>query len=350
MLLADIGAEVIKVEGPEGDPIRKMGPPFESDGSSAYFRAVNRNKKSVMLDLRSAGGHATFLDLVRTADAVIDNFRSGVMGRLRLTHEDLSVVKPDIVTCSITAFGEDGPYRELPAFDLIVQAMGGGMSITGEPGGAPTRAGIPIGDLGGGLFAALAICAGLLNRVRTGRGQHIDLSLLDAQVSMLTYVAQYYLTDGRTPGPSGSAHRSSVPYQAFETADGHLVVCVLVDHFWPKLCQVLGLSALGERYPTNADRVAAREAVVSELQGRFRERNTDDWIRDLRGAGVPAGPVNKIDQVLGDPHVLHREMLASDGEHSIVGNPIKTGSVDDFRPAPRLGQHNAELLGVAQVR
>jgi crotonobetainyl-CoA:carnitine CoA-transferase CaiB-like acyl-CoA transferase len=350
MLLADMGAEVIKVEGPEGDPIRKMGPPFESDGSSAYFRAVNRNKKSVMLDLRSASGRSAFLDLVRTADAVIDNFRAGVMGRLRLTHEDLSAVKPNIVTCSITAFGEDGPYRELPAFDLIIQAMGGGMSITGEPGAAPTRAGIPIGDLGGGLFAALAVCAGLLDQARTGRGQHIDLSLLDAQVSLLTYVAQYYLTDGQVPGPSGSAHRSSVPYQAFETADGHLVICVLVDHFWPKLCRVLGLTELGERYPTNADRVAARDAVVNELQERFRERKTDDWIRDLRIAGVPVGPVNTIDLVLSDPQVRHRAMVATDGQHRIIGNPMKTGGADSFRPAPTLGEHNVQLLGASQVR
>jgi crotonobetainyl-CoA:carnitine CoA-transferase CaiB-like acyl-CoA transferase len=350
MLLADIGAEVIKVEGPEGDPIRKMGPPFETDGSSAYFRAVNRNKKSVMLDLRSANGRSAFLDLVRTADAVIDNYRSGVMERLRLTHKDLALVKPDLVTCSITAFGEDGPYRELPAFDLIVQAMGGGMSITGEPGGSPTRAGIPIGDLGGGLFAALALCAGLINRMRTGKGQHIDLSLLDSQVSLLTYVAQYFLTDGLVPGPSGSAHRSSVPYQAFETADGHLVICVLVDHFWPKLCQVLRLTELAERYPKNADRVAARETVVAELQRRFRERATEDWIRDLRVAGVPVGPVNTIDLVLGDPHVRHREMLTTDGQQSIVGNPIKTGGVDTFRPAPVLGEHNAEILGASQLR
>lgn len=350
MLLADMGAEVIKVEGPDGDPIRKMGPPFESDGSSAYFRAVNRNKKSVMLDLGTASGRSAFLDLVRTADAVIDNYRAGVMERLQLTHNDLSAVKPDIITCSITAFGEDGPYRELPAFDLIIQAMGGGMSITGEPGGSPTRAGIPIGDLGGGLLAALALCSALLKRERTARGQHIDLSLLDAQVSLLTYVAQYYLTDGRVPGPSGSAHRSSVPYQAFETADGHLVVCVLVEHFWPKLCQVLGLSELAQHYPTNADRLRARETVVSELAERFRQRTTGDWIRELRLAGVPVGPVNTIDMVLSDPHVRHRRMIASDGRHAVVGNPIKTGSVDNFLPPPGLGQHNAEVLGASQPR
>jgi len=345
MLLADMGAEVIKVEEPSGDPIRRMGPPFEPDGSSAYFNAINRNKKSVVLDLRTPAGRDTFLRLVATADAVVDNFRAGVMERLRLTHAELAAVKPDIVTCSITAFGESGPYRDLPAFDLILQAMGGGMSITGEPGGRPTRAGIPIGDLGGGIFAALAVCAALVRRQRTGQGQHIDLSLLDVQVSLLTYVAQYFWTDGRVPQPIGSAHQSVVPYQAFATADGHVVVAVFVENFWAPLCRVLGLEELIERYPSNADRVAAREVLVPLLEERFRRRPTDDWVRELWAAGVPGGPVNTVDRVLSDPHVLHRGMVVSDGRRNLVGNPIKTGAPDAFSPAPALGQHNQEILG-----
>jgi glutaryl-CoA transferase len=349
MLLADLGAEVIKVEGPEGDPIRRMGPPFEPDGSSAYFAAINRNKKSVTLDLRDTAGRGSFLKLVATADAVIDNFRPGVMERLRLTHNELSAVNPDIVSCSITGFGEDGPYRDLPAFDLIVQAMGGGMSITGEPGGAPTRAGIPIGDLSGGMFAALAICAALLRRARTGLGEHIDLSLLDIQVSLLTYVAQYYFTDGYVPGPSGSSHRSAVPYQAFQTKDGHLVVCVLVDHFWPKLCSVVGLENLASLYPTNADRIAARELITSQMQARFRERETSAWVSELRAAGVPVGPVSTVEDVLEDPHVRYRRMVTTDGQRRILGNPIKTGGPDRFAPAPTLGQHNSEILRERQA-
>jgi crotonobetainyl-CoA:carnitine CoA-transferase CaiB-like acyl-CoA transferase len=350
MLLADLGAEVIKIEDPAGgDPIRSMGPPFEADGSSAYFNAINRNKKSVVLDLRSAEGRDSFLRLVQTADAVIDNFRAGVLARLRLTHADLAAVRPHIVTCSMTAFGEDGPYRDLPAFDLILQAMGGGMSITGEPGSRPTRAGIPIGDLGGGAFAAFALCAALLRRSRSGEGQHIDLSLLDVQVSLLTYVAQYFWTDGRVPQPIGSAHQSVVPYQAFATLDGYVVVAVFAEGFWAPFCRLMGLEDLIERYPSNGARVAARAELVPLLEARFRERGTDAWVRDLWAAGVPGGPVNTVDRVLSDPQVLHREMVVSDGVRSLLGNPVKTGAPDVFRPAPRLGEHTAEVLGELRV-
>ena len=359
MLLADMGAEVIKVESPDGDPMRRMGPPFESDGRSAYFMAVNRNKKSVVLDLRAGHDRDRFLSLVRTADAVVDNFRAGVMERLRLTPEHLRAVKPDLVTCSMTAFGAEGPYRDLPAYDLVLQAMGGGMSITGEPGGRPTRAGIPIGDLAGGAFAALALCAALLSRERAGgiarregcedapprTGQHIDLSLLDVQVSLLTYVAQYFVTDGQVPGPVGSAHPSIVPYQAFRTADGDVVVAVFGENFWAPLCRAMGLEELIDCYPDNATRHAHRLEVTERLQKRFLERTTDDWVDAIWAAGVPGGPVNTVDRVLGDPQVRHRQMVVSDGERELLGNPIKTGVPDSFTPAPNLGQHNSEYLG-----
>ncbi len=344
MLLADMGAEVIKVEDPQGDPIRGMGPPFEGDGSSAYFNSVNRSKKSVVLDLRDAAERERFFDLVRSADVVVDNFRAGVMGRLGLTPRALRAVKPDLVTCSITAFGADGPYRDLPAFDLILQAMGGGMSITGEPGGTPVRAGVPIGDLAGGVFAALAVCGALVRRARTGAGEHIDLALLDVQVSLLTYVAQYYLTDGRVPEPIGSAHQSVVPYQAFPTADGHVVVAVFVENFWQPLCGVLELPDVAARYPTNVERVAARDELVPLLAARFAERGTDEWVQALWAAGVPSGPVNTVDRVLADPQVRHRGMLVSDGLRTLLGNPIKNGDPDAFTPAPALGQHTEEVL------
>ena len=344
MLLADMGAEVVKVEDPAGDPIRRMGPPFEPDGRSAYFMAVNRNKKSVVLDLRDDGDRRRFLDLVRTADAVVDNFRAGVMERLGLTPEALRAVRPDLVTCSLTAFGGDGPYRDRPGFDLVLQAMGGGMSITGEPGGPPTRSGIPIGDLAGGVFAALAVCGALLKRQRTGEGEHVDLSLLDVQVSLLTYVAQYYLTDGRVPGPVGSGHQSVVPYQAFRTADGHVVVAVFGENFWVPLCRALDLPDLTERYPDNASRHAHRDEVVAGIQRRLLERTTDEWVAALWAAGVPGGPVNTLDRVLDDPQVRHRGMVATDGERALLGNPIKTGAPDRFTPAPALGQHDEELL------
>ncbi len=344
MLLADMGAEVIKVEEPGGDPIRRMGPPLEPDGRSPYFMAVNRNKKSVTLDLRSAPDRERFLGLVRTADAVVDNFRAGVMERLDLTPARLRAARPDLVTCSLTAFGADGPYRDLPGFDLVLQAMGGGMSITGEPGRPPVRSGIPIGDLAGGLFVAMAVCAALLHRERTGEGQHIDLALLDVQVSLLTYVAQYYLTDGRVPGPIGSAHQSVVPYQAFVTADGSVVVAAFGEHFWAPVCRAMELEELVERYPDNAARHAHREEVIDRLQRRFLERGTDEWVAALWAAGVPGGPVNTVDRVLRDPQVRHRGMVVSDGERELLGNPVRTGSPDSFTPAPALGEHNAELL------
>jgi crotonobetainyl-CoA:carnitine CoA-transferase CaiB-like acyl-CoA transferase len=350
MLLADMGAEVVKVEGPEGDPMRRMGPPFESDGRSPYFGAVNRNKKSVRLDLRQPDGLRLFLELVTTADAVIDNFRYGVTERLGITPERLRAVKPDLVTCAMTAFGGTGPYRDLPAFDLILQAMGGGMSITGEPGRPPVRAGIPVGDLGPGLFAALAVCAGLVRRARTGEGQHIDLSLLDTQVSMLTYVAQYHLTDGQVPGPVGSAHSSAVPYQAFPTSDGWIVLAVFGENFWAPLCRLLDLEEVGGRYPTNADRHAHREEVVAAISERLLGRTTDEWVPDLWEAGIPAGPVNTVDRVLADPQVRDRGMVGWDGERELLGNPVKTGAPDTYVPAPELGQHDAEVLGPLRAR
>jgi len=345
MLMADLGAEVIKVESPEGDVVRRLGPPFEPDGFSPYFRSVNRNKKSVILDLKQEAERELLFDLVASADAVVDNFRYGVMQKLGLTHHDLKRVKPDIITCSITAFGEDGPYRDRPAFDLILQAMSGGMSITGEPGRRPVRAGVPIGDLAGGIFGAFAVCAAMLNRYRTGDGQHIDIALLDVQVSMLTYQAQYHLTDGQVPGPSGSAHTSTVPYQLFQTSDGYIVSGLLAEHFWPKFCTALGMPELINRYPTNGDRIAARSELVPILEDRLRKRSTSEWVDTLIAAGVPVGPFNTIDQVLADPQVRHRGMVVSDGQHTIIGNPIKTAAHDTFTPAPRLGEHTDEILG-----
>jgi crotonobetainyl-CoA:carnitine CoA-transferase CaiB-like acyl-CoA transferase len=345
MLLGDLGADVIKVEDPAGDPTRRMGPPFEADGRSPYFMAVNRNKRGVVLDLKQSGDYERFLDLVRESDVVIDNYRPGVTARLKIDPECLRRVKPDIVTCSITAFGADGPYQSLPAFDLILQAMSGGMSITGQPGIAPQRAGIPIGDLAGGIFAAFAVCAALLHRDRSGEGQHVDLGLLDVQVSLLTYVAQYYLTDGRVPGPLGTSHQNLVPYQAFKSADNYLVVAVFGESFWAPLCVVLGLELLIERYPDNASRQAHRDDVVAALQTRFSERSTEEWIRELWAAGVPSGPINTVDLVLKDPQIAHRSMVATDTERRLVGNPVKTGVVDRFTPAPALGQHNAEIFG-----
>jgi formyl-CoA transferase len=312
---------------------------------------INRNKRSLTLDLRSERGRELFFELVEVSDVVIDNFRAGVTERLGIDHAACAERKPDIITCSITAFGEDGPYRDLPAFDLILQAMGGGMSITGEPGRPPVRMGIPIGDLAGGIFGAFAVCAALYQRSVTGKGQHLDLGLLDAQVSLLTYVAQYHWADGRVPGPIGSGHQSVVPYQVFEASDRPLVVAVFIDRHWPPFCRAIGLDELAEPYARNVQRVAARDTLVPIIAERLGQRTADEWIEALRAEGVPCGPVNTVDRVLTDPQVVHRGMVAEAarphpvaGPHHLLGNPIKTGEADVFEPSPLLGEHDEAII------
>jgi CoA:oxalate CoA-transferase len=362
MLLADMGAEVVKVEDPRGgDPIRAMGPPF-LQGESVYFLGINRNKRSVTLDLKSAEGRALFLQLVAVSDVVMDNFRPGVPERLGIDPASCRAVRPDVVTCSVTAFGADGPYRDLPAFDLILQAMGGGMSVTGEPGRPPVRMGLPIGDLAGGMFAAQAVCGALFHRERTGEPQHIDLSLLDAQASLLTYVAQYHWADGRVPGPVGTGHQTVVPYDSFECADGiGVVVAVFTDRFWPPFCEAIGMAELAGRYAANPDRLAAKEELMAALRRRFLERPADEWIAALRAAGVPCGAVNTVDRVVTDPQIVHRGMVAETarphpvaGTYPVLGNPVHVGDEERYEPAPLLGEHNdvmyGEILGLSRER
>src|SRR5579885_2153681 len=355
LILADMGAEVIKIEPPgEGDPMREMGPPFLEGHTSAYFLAANRNKKSVTLDLAKPEGREVFLRLVEHADVVFENFRPGVTQRLGIYYQACKVRNRGIIYCSLSGFGQDGPYRDLPAFDLVLQAMGGGMSITGEPGGAPVRAGVPLGDLAGGMFAATAISAALWRRDRTGEGQYIDVSLLDAQVSMLTYVAQYYLADGRVPGPAGSAHQSVVPYQAFKTRDIWIVVAVFVERHWALFCQAIDMPRLehDERFATNPQRLKHREQLLTILEPVFLQKPGDEWIERFWKAGVPAGPINTIDRVLLDLQVLHRGMLAETehpvaGRQRVLGNPIKVRGgrrETSYRPSPLLGEHTDSVL------
>ncbi len=355
LILADMGAEVIKIEPPgEGDPMRQMGPPFLEGPTSAYFLATNRNKKSVALDLAKPAGRDAFFRLLAGSDAVLENYRPGVPKRLGVDYESCKTRKPDVIYCSVSGFGQDGPYRDLPAFDLILQAMGGGMSITGETGGAPVRAGVPLGDLAGGMFAATAICAALWRRDRTGEGQYIDISLLDCQVSMLTYVAQYYLADGRVPGPSGTAHQSVVPYQAFRTRDIWIVVAVFVERHWALFCQAIDMPRLehDERFATNPQRLKHREQLLTILEPVFLQKPGDEWIERFWKAGVPAGPINTIDRVLSDPQVLHRGMLAETehpvaGRQRVLGNPIKVRGgrrETSYRPSPLLGEHTDSVL------
>ena len=355
MLLADLGTEVIKIEEPPGwDPMRVMGPPFFENGDSAYFLAINRNKKSVAIDLAREAGRAVFLDLVREADVVWENFRPGVMERLGCGYATLSAINPRLVVCSISAYGQDGPYRDWPAFDLALQAMGGAMSLTGEPGGRPLRMGLPMADLSGGMFGAFAVAGALFRRATSGQGAHIDLSLLDGQVSLLTYIAQYFWADGRVPGPMGSGHASVVPYQAVTTRDGHLIVAVFAEKFWAGFCRALGHPEWERdpRFATNRDRVARRETLTALVEATFAERGTEAWLERLVAEGVPCAPILTVDRVLADPQVKHREMVLEMahprlGPVPTLGTPFKVDAARGLEivPPPRLGEHTDLVLG-----
>jgi formyl-CoA transferase/CoA:oxalate CoA-transferase len=354
MLMADMGAEVIKIEEPDGgDPMRAMGPPFLPDGESAYFLAINRNKKSLALDLTTPAGRDVFLELVRVADVVWENFRPGVLEKLGCAAAALRALNSRLVVCSISAYGQDGPYRDWPAFDLAVQAMGGAMSITGELGGQPVRMGLPVGDLAGGMFGAFAVAAALFRRSQTGAGAHLDLSLLDGQVSMLTYIAQYLWTDGRVPGPMGSGHASVVPYQALETRDGHLIVAVFAEKFWGGFCRAVEHAEWERdpRFARNRDRVAHRAELMALVAAAFPARPTAEWLARLHAEGVPAAPILTVDRVLADPQVRHRQMVVelihpTHGSVPTLGTPIKVDGGMGLTPTPppRLGEHTNEVL------
>jgi crotonobetainyl-CoA:carnitine CoA-transferase CaiB-like acyl-CoA transferase len=333
--------------------MRAMGPPFLPDGEPAYFLAINRNKKSVALDLTADAGRRVFHDLVAHADVVWENFRPGVMARLGCDYAALVALNPRLVMCSISAYGEDGPYRDWPAFDLALQAMGGAMSITGERDGPPVRMGLPMGDLAGGMFGAFAVAGALFRRARTGRGAHVDLSLLDCQVSLLSYLAQYFWADGEVPRPMGSAHASVVPYQALATRDGHLIVAVFAEKFWAAFCRAVERPAWAAdpRFARNRDRVANRDALMPLVERVFLERTTADWLGRLHAAGVPAAPIQTVDRVLADPQVQHRRMVVEvdhprHGRLPTLGTPIKVdgGLALDVTAAPRLGQHTDGVL------
>ncbi len=353
MILADLGAEVIKIEEPGGgDETRTLGPKI-AEGQSAYFLSINRNKKSLTIDLKKEKGREIFYRLVGKADVVLDNFRPGVLERLGCDYETLKRINQKIVSCSISSFGHTGPDKDLPGFDLILQARGGAMSITGEPGRPPVRMGIPTGDLSGGMYAAYAISAALYAREKTGAGQKIDISLLDCQASFLTYVAQYYIMNGKIPGPIGSGHQTVVPYQAFKTKDSYIVIAIFVGKFWEKLCRVLGLETLSEdpRYCTNDKRNENRKELLPILEQKLSEKTGDEWLKLLAEEGIPSAPVNTVDKVLSDPQIIARNMLVEAdhpayGKMKILGNPVKMSGMsrERFTGAPILGEHTQEIL------
>ncbi|HEX2280281.1 MAG TPA: CoA transferase [Thermomicrobiales bacterium] len=353
MVLADFGAEVLKVERPgSGDDTRAWGPPFIA-GESAYYLSINRNKRSITVDLGQEAGREIIYALTRDCDVVIENFRPGTADRIGVGYERLRQENSRLIYCSISGFGQEGPYRDRPGYDALAQAMSGMMSITGEPDGPPTKHGMSIADIGAGMWAALAIVTALLARERTGEGQYIDISLLDAQISWLTYAAGNYFATGVNPPRYGSAHPSIVPYQPFATADGYLMLAVGNDRLWQQFCDVADRTALGAEpgFATSAERVVNRDAVIAVVAEIMRGKSTSEWMTLLEEAGIPAGPINTVEQALRDPHVLARDMAVTldhptAGAITMTGNPAKfSASQSEMRsPPPLLGQHTNEIL------
>ena len=353
MFLGDLGAEVVKVEQPvAGDDTRGWGPPF-AGGESAYYLSINRNKQSLTLDLKSQRAAEILRELAKVADVIIENFRPGTMERLGLGEKDLRALNPRLIYASLTGFGADGPMSDWPGYDLIVQAWGGLMSITGMPDGEPVKVGVAIIDLVAGLMLGKAITAALFAREKIGVGQRIDTSLLEAEVASLINVGSNYLVGGTIPTRWGNAHPNIVPYQNFKTADGYLVIGVASEVIWKRFCQAVGRDELIEdtRFANNSKRVENRAALIGLLGEMFLQRSNEAWFKLLTGAEVPCAPVQSIDQVFQAPQVLHRDMLM-EVEHPTAGRVRMAGIPVKFSvtpasvrmPPPLLGQHNVEVL------
>ncbi|WP_428421657.1 CaiB/BaiF CoA transferase family protein [Methylibium sp.] len=367
-VLGDLGADVVKVERPgTGDDTRAWGPPFLHDGlgaesdESAYYLGANRNKRSITIDLAHAEGQALVRALAQQADVLVENYKVGDMARYGLDFATLHALNPQLVYCSITGYGQTGPYRERAGYDYAVQGLGGLMSVTGErddlPGGGPQKVGVAVADLFTGLYAAIGILAALRHRdadgLRRGLGQHIDMALLDTQVAMLANLGANYLVSGQVPGRAGNAHQNIVPYQVFEVADGHVILAVGNDGQFAKFCEVAGRPELATdpRFATNADRVRHRAALVPQLATLMHQRRRDDWLTALEAVKVPCGPINPLDQVFADPQVLARGMVEPVPHPltetlKLVASPLKLSATParTRRPPPLLGQHSAEVL------
>jgi crotonobetainyl-CoA:carnitine CoA-transferase CaiB-like acyl-CoA transferase len=346
-LLADLGATVVKVERPEvGDDTRHWGPPFASDGAAAYFHACNRGKASVALDLGTAGGQASVRALAAEADVVIENFKVGGLAKCGLDYPAMAAANPGLVYCSITGFGQDGPYANRAGYDFIIQGMGGAMSLTGEPDGAPQKSGIAYADLFTGLYATVAILAALRERDRTGKGAHIDMALLDTQVGVLANQALNWMVSGKVPHRMGNGHANLVPYQAFETAGGPVIVAVGNDAQFARLCTLLGMEALAadERFRTNPARVVHRAELIPLLSQAIARRGQREFSEALEAEGIPAGPINAVDQVFADPQVVHRGMKL-DGDPPGLASPIVIDGVRQVaeRRSPELGSGDASF-------
>lgn len=355
MVLCDLGAEIIKVERPPwGDIARTTGP--YQNGWSGYFFSVNRGKRSIAIDLRGEEGRELFRRLAEKADVVMENFTPGTMERLGIGYETLAARNPRLIFASTSGFGQTGPYRERPALDIIVQAMGGIMSITGEPGRGPVRPGASLGDISAGLFTAIGILAALHERERSGNGQAIDISMLDCQVSVLENAIMRYFVTGSAPEPLGTRHPSATPFQAFPTADGHLVIALSFgeENQWQLLCGLLGLPELigNERFATSPRRTARHAELEPILEAAFRQRPTGEWLEELGALGIPCGPINTIPQVVADEQVREREMIREvthprAGTIPIANTPFRMSRSDSGikGPPPDFGSDTAAVLG-----
>ncbi|MDH3317090.1 MAG: CoA transferase [Gammaproteobacteria bacterium] len=361
-LLGDLGAEVIKVERPDaGDDTRQWGPPFleDADGNptreSAYYLCANRNKRSLAVDISKPEGQKLIRDLASACDVLVENFKTGGLKKFGLDYDSVRQFSPGLVYCSITGFGQTGPYAARPGYDLLIQAMGGLMSITGPEGGEPCKVGVAVSDIMCGMYAAVAILAALRAKDASGRGQHIDMALLDAQVAWLANQGQRYLISGEVARRRGNAHPDVVPYQVFKAKDGHVILGVGNDQQFRRFCEFAGRPQLADdpRFASNDRRVKNRDALIPELETLFAVRPLAEWLEGLAARNVPCGPVNSIDQVFADPQVAHRQMtvslphpLAAGGDVTLLANPMRFSEtpVSYRRAPPTVGEHTAEVL------
>ena len=362
MIIADLGADTIKVEPLHGEATRGLlasDPANSLDGQGAYYITLNRNKRSVAIDLKSPEGLEVFYDLVRKSDVVMENFSAGVAAKLGIAYSDLAKVNPRIISCSVSGFGSNGPNFQRPAFDQVVQALGGGMSITGADKSHPLRAGIPIGDLGGGMFGAMGIMAALYEREKSGIGQQIDISMLDCQISMLNYMATMHFLSGENPEPIGNSHFVHVPYNSFPTSDGQIIIAVIFDKFWDSLAQLLDFEPfLDPKYKMQPERLADKAFIEDNLSRILASNTSDYWLRQLEEKRIPCARVNNFAEALSDEQILARNMVVDlhhpNGKKTRgPGNPIKLSRTaeESFSAAPLLGEHTdgvlTEVLGYA---
>jgi len=352
-ILGDLGAKVIKIEQPgKGDDTRHFGPP-DVAGEAAYYLGLNRNKYSITLDFSKPEDKERLLDLIRTATVLVENFRPGTLKRQGLDYETLRDLNPGLIYCSISGYGQDGPYAKRPGYDFVAQAESGLMSVTGELNGEPQRVGSPVGDISAGMYACMAILAALHVRDRTGKGQHIDISLLEAAVSLLGNVSSNYLISGEDARRYGNGHPNIVPYQAFRTHNSYIVVSCGNDRLYQSLCQLLGREDLARdpRFATNPDRVRNRDELVPLLQEEFLQKDTEEWLPELRAAGIPCGPINTVRQIFDDPQIRARGFVwecehPTAGMIRLSGSPIKLSETPTrlYRRPPLLGEDNDEVL------